>query len=344
MEYLDYSLEDFLADERFQQWILSPEKENCQFWENWLEAHPEKQPLIEQASQMLKLMALHENPAVGDKQIEKVWQRIEGTRKMQMLAKGRESKQIGMWQKYQRIAAVFTGLLLCGIVLYLTFKPSGFVEYSTGYGKTKTILLPDQSTVMLNSNSTIRFASHWDADKPREVWVDGEAYFSVVHTKNHQIFKVKTASNMNVEVLGTQFNVKNRNSGTRVTLKSGKVKLLINQNNQEKQVMMQPSESVELTQTTAGFIKTKIDPQQYLAWTQHRLIFKNTTLAEIKTLLEETYGLFVKIPDKGLLNQKISGSVPSDNLESLLFALSESFNYKIIQKKDQLLFLEKPGK
>lgn len=194
---------------------------------------------------------------------------------------------------------------------------------------------------MLNSNSKIRYVSHWDSDETREVWVEGEAFFSVVHTNNHQKFQVKMPSGMAVEVLGTQFNVKNRDSETRVVLKSGKVKLLINQDNQEKQITMNPSESVELTKTAAGYIKTKVDPQQYLSWTQHKLIFKNTMIADIKTLLEETYGLTVVIPDTSMLHQKISGSVPSNNVESLLFALSESFNYKIVQKNNQLFFLKR---
>jgi ferric-dicitrate binding protein FerR (iron transport regulator) len=194
---------------------------------------------------------------------------------------------------------------------------------------------------MLNSNSRIRYASQWNNSQAREVWLEGEAFFSVVHTQNHQKFLVKTPSAMAIEVLGTQFNVKNRSSETRVVLKSGKVKLQLTGQANSAPIVMAPNESVALTKTATGYTKTKVDAQQYLSWIRHKLIFKNTSIAEIKTLLEETYGLTVTIPDSRLLNEKISGSVPSNNVESLLFALSESFNYQIIRKNNQLYFSEK---
>jgi transmembrane sensor len=344
MEYLDYSVEDFLADEHFQQWVLFPDENKSRFWENWLQQHPEKQIVVENARKILKKMALQENPVIDNKRIEKLWQRIETTKNREFsvtTARLSKPKQIWLLSRYQSIAAVCT-ILLTGILLYYTvFRPVEMVEYKTAFGKTRTIVLPDQSRVMLNSNSSIRYASHWDEDEPRQVWVEGEAYFSVVHTQNHQKFSVKTSSGMDVEVLGTEFNVKNRKSGTQVVLQSGKVKLLIQQKETTRQVLMEPSESVELANTTIGYVKRNVDPQQFLSWTQNKLIFKNTSIAQIKTILEETYGLTVNIPDTSLLNQKITGSVPSNSIESLLFVLSESFNYTIIKENNQLLFLEK---
>lgn len=345
MEYLDYSLEDFLTDEHFQQWVLFPDEKNSPFWENWLQQHPEKQPLIEKARQLLKAMALNETPPVDSSRIENLWQRIETTRKHQFPAIPSgyaRPRQIRMLSGYRSMAAVFTLLLTGILVYYMVFRPAEMVEHKTAYGKTRTIVLPDQSTVMLNSNSSIRYAAEWDKAEPRQVWVEGEAYFSVVHTHNHQKFLVKTASGMDVEVLGTQFNVKNRKSGTQVVLQSGKVKLLIQQKKTTRQVLMRPSESVELANTATGYVKKNVDPQQFLSWTQHKLIFKNTSIAQIKTLLEETYGVRVSIPDTNLLHQKISGSVPSNSIESILFVLSESFNYTIIKENNRLLFLEKP--
>ena len=347
MEYLDYSVEDFLVDEPFQQWVLSPDSKSNLFWEHFLRTHPEKKGVVLQAREILKSMAIQEIPVVEDQQIDKLWQRIESSRKSSFPAippvttKKLHPKHRWIWPQFELVAAVFIGVLICAICYYTFFKPVDFVVHRTAYGQTKTITLPDKSTVILNSHSSIRYASSWGEDEIRQVWVEGEAFFSVVHTQNHQKFLVNTPSSMAVEVLGTQFNVKNRQSGTRVVLKSGKVKLLLNQNTKEKQIVMAPNESVELTKTAAGYIKKQVDAQQYISWTKNKLIFKNTTIAEIKTLLEETYGLIVRIPDKNLLNQRISGSVPSNNIESLLFALSESFNYQIVQENHQLIFLEK---
>jgi ferric-dicitrate binding protein FerR (iron transport regulator) len=70
--------------------------------------------------------------------------------------------------------------------------------------------LPDNSTVILNANSSLRYQENWEAELLREVWVDGEAFFSVVHTHNHQRFRVNVTDDLKVEVLGTEFNVKDR--------------------------------------------------------------------------------------------------------------------------------------
>lgn len=150
MEYLDYSLEDFLADERFQQWVLAPEKTDSQFWENWLKAHPEKQPVVAQARQMLKRMAYNESPDVKDMQLDKLWQRIDSTRKIQspvispVLDRNQKPapRQIWMLPQYQRIAAVFVMLLIGTIILYKVLQPVDFVEHSTAYGKTKPLFYP----------------------------------------------------------------------------------------------------------------------------------------------------------------------------------------------------------
>lgn len=345
MEYLDYSLEEFLADEHFQQWVLAPEAADTQFWENFFAAHPQKQLIITQAREVLHSIASREHPQVEEKNLENLWKRIERSRKQEDPALPeivlQEKKQARILPLYLKIAAVFVGLLVCTFLLHTTLRPAEFTEHHTAFGKTKKIILPDRSVVILNSNSTIRYASRWNSQQIREVWVEGEAYFSVVHTENQQKFQVKTPSRMVVEVLGTHFNVKDRTSGAQVVLKDGKVKLVFNHTGKEKQVVLAPSDAVALSKTAAGYTKKQVDPDQYLSWTQHKLIFKDTPIAEIKTLLEETYGLTVKIPDKNLLDQQISGSVPSENVESLLFALSESFNYQIIQENNQLLFLER---
>lgn len=348
MEYLDYSVEEFLADEQFQQWVLAPEEENQQFWENFLRTYPEKKQVVVQAREVLQSIVSKEISLVEESRLDTLWQRIDRSRKLETtyapelpLQKPQPAKVLPL---YTKIAAVFLGLLVSSFLVYLWLKPAPMLEYHTAFGKTKKIVLPDQSIVILNSNSTIRYASEWSTRQPREVWIEGEAYFSVIHTQNNQKFQVTTPSKMVVEVLGTQFNVKDRTSGAQVVLKDGKVKLKLTHTGEEKQVMMAPSEAVTLTKTASGYTKKRVDPSQYLSWTQHKLIFKNTPLAEIKTLLEETYGLTVKIPNESLLEQQISGSVPSDNIESLLFALSESFNYQIIQQNNQLLFLERTSK
>jgi ferric-dicitrate binding protein FerR (iron transport regulator) len=288
-----------------------------------------------------------QDEALGESQQEALWQRIQKSRRLKGPTPASTggssglSKQLHARQIY-RLAAIFIGFLLCSMaVLFFYNRADSLQQHSTAFGEIRTFRLPDGSLVTLNANSTIRYATDWQESGLREVWLEGEAFFSVVHTSKHEKFQVRTGSPMAVEVLGTEFNVKSRTSGTQVVLNSGKVKLTIGEQATPQQVLMVPGESVELAASEAGYVKKRVDPQQYSSWTKRKLIFKNTSVGYIKSLLEDNYGLTVVVPDSSLLGQQISGSVPSDNLDGLLFALQESFNYRIIRKNKQIILEEK---
>src|SRR5690606_15777064 len=103
-------------------------------------------------------------------------------------------------------------------------QSSSWLQCTTGYGETRKINLPDGSLVVLNANSELKYESNWQQAPMREVWLQGEAFFEVVKTTEEKQFIVHTGS-LDVEVLGTQFNVHNRHQKVQVVLSSGKVKL-----------------------------------------------------------------------------------------------------------------------
>src|SRR5690606_17847152 len=105
-----------------------------------------------------------------------------------------------------RIAAVFIGIILFTGLAYM-FLHNNQVIHSTAYGQILHVTLPDSSKVILNGNTSLSYDGHWVGDDSREVYLEGEAFFSVVHTHHNLKFIVNTSSQMRVEVLGTEFNV-----------------------------------------------------------------------------------------------------------------------------------------
>lgn len=345
IKYADYSLEEFIVDEFFQRWVKHPDEESNLFWQTYVTAYPYQRQLIEDARQVITDLAFEED-FLPEEQITQVWKDIIRTNDAYDNKQKKVAKIVPAgWFSYSyRLAAVFVGILFIAAAAFIYQKSYSDTQYRTQFGETKTIILPDSSTVMLNANSSLTFSSDWNEHEPREVWLAGEAFFSVIHTRNHQKFLVHTSESFEVEVLGTEFNVYQRKSGTRVILNSGKVKLNFNKENQSKQVIMKPGELVELTPSSTDYVKKEVDASLFSAWTQKELIFSDTPIQEIVTMLEETYGLTVEIRDKSILDRKISGSVPSENLESLLFALSESLNYHITKQDNQIVFQERAAK
>jgi ferric-dicitrate binding protein FerR (iron transport regulator) len=343
MDYSRFTAEDFALDDFFLRWVKSPNDETDAFWHKWLADHPEKRGEAEAARALIQHIAYRTytpSPEACTKGWETLSVAIDGWESTRLVepppapgpARPLAPPHIG----WLRIAASFTALLLAAAG-YLWYTYGARTTQRTGYGETRRIVLADRSVVTLNANSSLSYRRHWAASGSREVWLEGEAFFEVVHTENHRKFVVHAAGNLDVEVLGTKFNVYGRKRSTRVLLNDGKVQLNIGQDHR-RQVTMQPGELVELDAATGGYVRKVVDPVQHSSWVHRYLLFKDTPVREIVTLLEDTYGVDVVMPEQAMLQSKITGRLPSNNLESLLFALSESLDCEVTRDGERIIF------
>jgi ferric-dicitrate binding protein FerR (iron transport regulator) len=238
-------------------------------------------------------------------------------------------------QYWQQIAAAVAGIILIAFA-YWMLNNRNLVVQETAFGETKNIILPDGSTVMMNGNSSITYKADWKSGKPREVWLKGEAFFSIVHTADHQRFFVNTSDQFNIEVLGTTFNVLKRQGKTKVTLNTGKVRLNMKESKDSPLVEMKPGELVEFDDASNQYTKKSVNPEAYSSWKSRKMVFEQTSLADIILLLEETYGLTVEVKDRSLLKHTFNGTVPTDNVDILLEGLSQLFDLQITKQNTHI--------
>ncbi|WP_439585301.1 FecR family protein [Dyadobacter bucti] len=248
------------------------------------------------------------------------------------------SKKLWEPARLYRIAAVFLGLLVVGAGLYI-YDPFAAKQVSevTKYGEIRTVHLPDGSEVILNGNSAITYAGDWKNDDTREVRLKGEAYFKVVHTSDNRKFRVSTDEHFSVDVLGTQFSVNSRESGTRVVLNEGKVQCNLGKE-QGDALILKPGELIEFDTKPSKYIRKSVEADQYSAWKDRKLILKNTTFREISDMLTETYGLRITTENPDLLGREVSGSVPLDNVETLLEGLAEACDLNVRREGENVSF------
>ncbi|RMB56901.1 FecR family protein [Dokdonia sinensis] len=103
---------------------------------------------------------------------------------------------------------------------YFFTQASSSKEITTAIAQQETITLPDNSTVILNAMSSLAFNENtWDEN--RTVMLDGEAYFKVAKGSK---FTVQTDKGT-VSVLGTQFNVQERDKMFSVSTFEGLVRV-----------------------------------------------------------------------------------------------------------------------
>lgn len=223
-----------------------------------------------------------------------------------------------VFSRITKAAAVITGLLILALI-YATTLSDRTTRIETAYGEVKEYILPDNSVVVLNGNSSIEY-SPWN-EGPRSISLSGEAYFSVTHTKNHQKFIVRIPGGLEVEVLGTEFNVTARESNTSVVLNSGVVR--VNGLPADSSITLKPGERIALNPSRERVVRAVVDTERYVSWKDHKLIFDDTPLREIITTMEETYGYTVTVEDTSLLDETFTGTIPNNDIDILVIGLNK---------------------
>ena len=105
------------------------------------------------------------------------------------------------------------------------------IHYTTAYGETKQLTLPDGTRVILNANSNLSYANDWasgEVSRTRSVRLAGEAFFKVTKRQTPTGSPVKFVVNsrdLQIAVLGTEFNVNQRGQAVSVMLNEGKVQI-----------------------------------------------------------------------------------------------------------------------
>lgn len=213
-----------------------------------------------------------------------------------------------------------------------------YKNYTTDYGEIKSLILDDGTHVVLNANSSLKVPRFGFGTDTREVFFTGEANFDVTHTIDNQHFVVKTAKDFEVVVLGTEFSVFARASGSKVVLDRGKIQLNYSENKTTKQLTMKPGDLVTLDAIGKAKLKQTKTPQNLSAWKDNRFVFDETPLSDLTQLFADNFDLKLIIMDKELAKWTISGSFTAHNGEELLELLAEASDLKY-HKEGKSIFI-----
>ena len=239
-----------------------------------------------------------------------------------------KAKRSSLYRKWYAIAASLTGILLVAVLSFLYIQQPTYILYETAFEETKTISLPDGSLVTLNANSSLRLSD--DFHDEREVWLKGEAFFEVEEVSRKQEaglikFTVHT-DRLDVEVLGTAFNVQDWQKKTQVVLAHGKVRLKAA--NQQEMTML-PGELAEITEGKSRIKKIEVNPELYTSWKENKLYCDDTPLSEIADLIRFRFGKEVYFQQDNLGDITITGTLPLQDLSLLSKILQETLKINI---------------
>ncbi|MCR8667885.1 FecR family protein [Aestuariibaculum sp. M13] len=197
------------------------------------------------------------------------------------------------------------------------------------------IVLSDGTEVWLNSESQLKYPVAFKQGTTREVeLVYGEAYFDVSPSTEHGGAKFKVLNkSQEIEVIGTEFNVKAYSDEEAVftTLVEGKV--LVDNGMSSKNLL--PNQQSILDKKQKSFKVEKVDVNQIISWKQGIFSFRNESLKDMMKVVSRWYDVNVVFENKDLENIKFKGILDKDqSLEEILSIInSTSINGYSIEGK-----------
>jgi transmembrane sensor len=377
-DYQYYAVNDFVDDAGFRNYVLRKEASDIAFWAQWIAENAHKKELIAEAEKLIFLFAAqtptHVSSAETSQEWQKLWARIETQPQESgveqpvlepVLQSIKGGKGRWLWAAAASVALLAT--------TFLFFKKNGTPQYKsiseaktdtfkvekekttptidfsdktetaikTPFGKTQEVTLPDGSTVLLNANSQLRFSKKWSKTETRMVWLTGEAEFLVKHYDlpqgAAQKFIVHTEG-VNVEVIGTRFNLMSRGEKCKLALYEGKVELLLTKHPEQESITITPNEVVQVDNGAVVRISEIKKVAVYKAWTKAHFEFDDTPLSEVALLVENTYGIKFVFKENALKTKRLTASIPDDDVAILVKIIANIFNIKAQQNGKEITF------
>ena len=349
--------ENLYSEDSFIAFSEGKDDESTQYWKELEEKDPEFKAEVDKCREIIvALKNLHHARVPFDKLQENLYLQ----------------RRIGLWERYSgsgikrripviKIFAVAASILLImsiSLLSYLYFNGSLLVNGEAAYseviaplGEKAEVILPDGSKIWLNSESRLTYPEHFNQGK-REVYLEGEAYFDVEKIKNSS-FTVNS-NDINITVLGTEFNIKNykNDDDFEVTVVEGSVLVQENDENSDygfKPMVIKPFEKasiskinrivrlestkkkqvpevedeVPLKQLTDRKISVShVDTKAIISWKDSKLIFENESLSEMAVKMTRWYNIPVHLENRELGEERYTGKfVNNENIYQVLNAI-----------------------
>lgn len=203
------------------------------------------------------------------------------------------------------------------------------------------IKLADGTKVWLNSDSKLKFPVAFVEGSLREVeLIYGEAFFDVSPSSEHKGAKFKVLNkNQEVEVLGTEFNIKAYKDEDKIytTLVEGKV--AVSGFNSKK--YMVPNQQTIINLKNGDITINPIDAYNEVLWTKGIFSFKSKNLKEIMTVMSRWYDVQVVFQNTELEKVKFNGVLSkNDNIKEILTIIKKTNFINEYEIKDQKIIIK----
>lgn len=232
--------------------------------------------------------------------------------------------RLGMtWQAGLAACVVFA---VCAVTLLFLRERPVTLDYATAVGEQKTVTLPDNSTLLLNTgtHAQVRYSN----SLRRIDLLAGEALFDVTKDANRP-FEVHALRGTTTAV-GTEFDVRLSAATAAVSVLKGSVRVEATENAQAGNIaQLLLGEAVDYTAEGLTSAIRAADTNKVRAWQAKRILIADETLAD--ALVD--YNRYIKVPivigDPSLASRHINGVFRIGDEEAFINALKQGLHVSV---------------
>lgn len=352
--------QDFYGDLIIQYLSKTINEEDLLKLNIWLEYSPNNKYLFEQTREIWLSSKVVAN--FKDFNYRKGYRRFVSSIEEKALEKVQSSVKTMIFSLPRVAAIVLIAFGLGILVQYLSVKflksPAMVAqqEIIVPLGSKSKIKLPDGTMVTLNAGSKLTYKTTFGKVN-REVWLEGEGYFSVAKDKK-RTFIVKTVY-LDIRALGTEFNVKAYpdEKTIQTTLVEGsvqieKISVQLSGEKKESLIILKPKQrytflidseteivsGIENNATMTskenqkpkvivpktGIVYKNIDPIADISWKERRWVISQEQLGKLAIKLERRYDINIKFAEENLKSFRFTGTLQDESIEQVLKVISLS--------------------
>lgn len=291
---------------------------------DWINANEANKKHFAQLETIWQLSHTLKNGQKRDE--EQAWNTFKARRE-NLTAPVETTRPLKIYHMWLKIAAVLI-LAAGGWLAYSLFGTKPYTELSAS-AKVRTENLPDGSALTLNKNSTISYAGNFKENRKLKMG-SGDVFFEVAKDKVHPF--VIQIDRVNVEVVGTSFNIKHLKNNTEIIVETGIVKVSLG----NEEIKLYKNERISINSANA---KLEKEPSTDLLYNYYRTrLFQaeNISLSKLVNALNEAYGSNIVV-DEAAKNLTINTTLKLGSLAANLQIICDTLNLKRSDKGGTIL-------
>lgn len=269
------------------------------------------------------------SPEIQGRMFYEIKKRMKSGEKAQEIKK--KSYSLWRWLSYAAIVLICLGLGIGSHWYYMgqtVFSDPQNYVVSADKGQRASVILPDGTKVWLNSHTHLIYDTNYGM-KERSVFLSGEAYFEVAKDMEHR-FIVKAGS-MEVEALGTAFNVKAYENDDEMitTLFEGSVRTMVG----NEFAILSPDQSAIFNKSAHKLSVTRPRNASYARlWRTNELAFAGESLENIAIILNRMYSVEVRFLSNKIKKYRFSGVIRNNSLDNVfeIISLTAPITYEAV--------------